>query len=158
EIGAFFQEISRSQPVVLALEDLHWADLSTIDLLTYLAARFDDMRVLAIATYRQAGMALSQHPFLNVSHELPSRGVFEELPLGFLTLPDVQSYLSSEFPNHGFPPDFAGMICARTEGSPLFMVDLVRYIRDSGGIAETNGRWSVVGSISESAEELPASV
>ena len=49
------------------LDDLHWADVSTIDILNYLAGRFADMRVLVLTTYRPAEMALAQHPFLGIT-------------------------------------------------------------------------------------------
>ena len=103
ELGAFFEEISRSQPVVMVLEDLHWADISTIDMLNYLAGRFDGMRALVLATYRPAEMALARHPFLSISLDLQSRGVLQELPLGFLDLTDVERYLALEFPGHALP-------------------------------------------------------
>ena len=59
----------------LFLDDLHWADVSTIDILNYLAGRFADMRVLVLTTYRPAEMALAQHPFLGITNDLRSRGL-----------------------------------------------------------------------------------
>src|SRR5207244_3386927 len=46
EFGALLQQVSEQQPLVLFFDDLHWADISTIDLLAYLASKFDSMRVL----------------------------------------------------------------------------------------------------------------
>ncbi len=136
EVGAFFEDISKSRPVVLFLDDLHWADVSTIDILNYLAGRFADMRVLVLTTYRPAEMALAQHPFLGIANNLRSRGLFEEIGLGFLGRADVDRYLALEFPEHRLPQEFSAFIHAKTEGSPLFMADLVRYLRDSGSIVE----------------------
>ncbi len=103
ELGAFFQDVSRAQPVVLFLDDLHWADVSTIDILNYLAGRFADMRVLVLTTYRPAEMALAQHPFLGIANDLQSRGLFEEIALAFLAPADVDRYLALEFPEHRLP-------------------------------------------------------
>ena len=84
EVGAFFQDISRARPVVIFLDDLHWADVSTIDILNYLAGRFADMRVLVLTTYRPAEMALAQHPFLGIANNLrlarPLRGDRARVP------------------------------------------------------------------------------
>jgi predicted ATPase len=158
EVGAFFQDISRPRPIVVFLDDLHWADVSTIDILNYLAGRFADMRVLFLATYRPVEMALAQHPFLGISNNLRLRGVFEEIALGFLEPADVDRYLALQFPEHRFPPDFAAMIHAKTEGSPLFMADLVRYLKDAGGIVEENGAWVLARSLSDLPRDMPESV
>ena len=158
EIGAFFQDSSRARPLVIFLDDLHWADVSTVDVVNYLAGRFADMRVMVLITYRPAEMALSQHPFLGISNNLRQRGLFLEIALGFLGPQDVDRYLALEFPEHRFPPEFASLVHAKTEGSPLFMADLVRYLRDSGGIVEDQGSWRLTRSMSDLPRDLPESV
>jgi len=157
ELAALFAEISQSQPLVVFIEDLHWADISTVDVLNFLASRFAGMRVLVLVTYRPAEMAAAQHPFPSISHDLQARGLFDDLSLDFLDLADVEGYLALAFPGHAFPPSFAAMIHSRTEGSPLFVVDLVRYIHDGGGIRQQSGRWALAGPLPESPRELPAS-
>lgn len=157
ELAALFAEVSRAQPLVLFIEDLHWADISTIDMINYLASRFAEMRVLLLVTYRSAEMAAARHPFVPVSHELQSRGSFLELPLDFLQRADVDLYLSLVYPGHAFPASFAAMVHAKTEGSPLFVVDLLRYVQNSGGIRKENGRWVLAGSLPDSPKDLPAS-
>ena len=82
----------------LFIDDLHWADVSTIDMLNYLAGRLADMRVLVLASYRPSDMALAQHPFLGVRRDLQARGLFEEIPLPFLDVGDVERYLALQFP------------------------------------------------------------
>ena len=61
--------------------------------------------------------------------------MLRELPLEFLTRADVERYLALEFPEHAFPVELISLIHAKTEGDPLFMVDLLRYLRDRGAIA-----------------------
>ncbi len=158
ELGALLQEASRLRPFVLFLDDLHWADVSTIDMLNYLAGRFDQMRLLVLATYRPADMTLTQHPFLAVRDELRSHGALEEISLGFLEKRDVERYLAVMFPQHRFPPSLAELIHAKTEGSPLFMADVVRYLRDSGSLVERDGTWVLSRSEAEAFRELPASI
>jgi serine/threonine protein kinase/tetratricopeptide (TPR) repeat protein len=158
ELGAFFQDISTPRAVVLFLDDIHWADVSTVDSLNYLADRFADMRVLVLTTYRTAEMALAQHPFLQISNNLRSRGRFEEIALSFLGPGDVERYIALEFPEHRLPADFPALVHAKTEGSPLFMADLVRYLKDSGGIVEENGVWTLARSMSMLPRDLPGSV
>ena len=158
ELGALCQELSRTRPLIVVIDDLHWADVSTIDMLNYLAGRFADMRLLVLGSYRPSDMALARHPFLAVRSDLQSHGLFEEIGLRFLELQDVERYLGLQFPGHDFPADFAAVIHAKTEGSPLFMADLVRYLRDTGGIVEENGRWALAGALPEGPRDMPESV
>jgi hypothetical protein len=79
ELVAFFQEVTRSQPIVLFFDDLHWADVSTIDLLTHLASRFQGLRLLVIATFRPSDLLLAKHPFVQIKPDLQARGLYREL-------------------------------------------------------------------------------
>ncbi len=158
EFSALCQELSRTQPLILFIDDLHWADISTIDMLNYVAGRFSNTRVLVLGSYRPSDMALRGNPFLGIRNDLESRGLFQEIALPFLATKDVERYLALEFPHHHFPPDFASVIHSKTEGSPLFMADLVRYLRDTGGIVEVDGTWATARDLPENPRDLPASV
>ncbi len=158
EIAALLEQVAERTPIVLFLDDLHWADASTIDLLAYLGARFDRLRVLLIVTYRQGELLASQHPFLSVQRELSMRGYGREVAVSLLSEPEVQDFLDHTYPNHRFPADFAHVIHARTEGSPLFVADLLRWLGTRGVIAEQLGRWTLVRPMPEVDRELPSSV
>lgn len=158
ELAALFQEISRVRPLVLFFEDLHWADLSTTDVLNYLGDRFDQLRVIVVVTYRPSEMTAARHQFLRVLGSLAARQAAEELALEFLHPEDVTRYLSLVFPGHGLPDEFAALIHQKTEGSPLFMADLVRYLRDRGVIAERDGRWVLARNVPDIAKDLPETV
>jgi tetratricopeptide (TPR) repeat protein len=158
ELAAFLQEVARLQPLVLFVDDLHWADASTIDLLAYVGSKCAAMRLLLVLSYRPSDLLLGQHPFLHVKLELQGRGVCREILLAFLSRSDLERYLALEFPEHGFPADFVGLIHTRTEGNPLFMVDLLRYLRERGVIAQEQGRWALTQSVADIQQELPESV
>ena len=158
ELSAFLQDVSRLRPLVLFFDDVHWADVSTVDLLSYLATKFDSLSVFIIATYRPSELLLAEHPFLHVKLELQGRGVCREMPLAFLTSADVAGYLALEFPDNRFSPDLPAVIHAKTEGSPLFMADLVRYLRDCHVIGQDNGVWVLARSVPDLERDLPESV
>ncbi len=157
ELGAFFQEISRSRPVVLFFDDLHWADTSTVDLLAYLAGRFDSMHLLVLAAYRSSELLLARHPFIALKLDLQGRRRCHELPVTFLSRADTDAYLALEFPGHAFPEAFAALIYAKTEGNALFMVDLLRYLRDRGVLAVKVERWTLAQPMPTLERELPES-
>jgi tetratricopeptide (TPR) repeat protein len=159
ELSAFLQEASRVRPLVFFLDDLHWADVSTVDLLAYIGGKVSSLRMLIIATYRPSDLLLAKHPFAEIKLLLQERGVCRDVAVAFLTTPDVELYLAQEFPEHRFPPEFTSLIHAKTEGSPLFMVDLIRYLRNREVIAEDGqGRWSLAESVPDIRRELPESV
>ncbi|HEU0121772.1 MAG TPA: protein kinase [Bryobacteraceae bacterium] len=158
ELGSLLQEASRQRPILLFFDDLHWADLSTVDLLTYLASQFSGMRLLIVVTYRPSDMLLANHPFLAVKPDLQARGLLRELPLSFLGEPEIAQYLSLEFPGHRFPAGFPRLIQAKTEGSPLFMADLVRYLRDKSVIETESGAWTLARGLPDIERDLPESV
>jgi len=159
ELIAFLQEASRLRPLVFFLDDLHWADVSTVDLLAYIGSKCASLRMLIIGTYRPSDLLLAKHPFADIKLVLQERGVCRDVSVDFLTPDDVELYLIQEFPEHRFPQEFVSLIHAKTEGSPLFMVDLIRYLRNRGVIAEKEpGRWSLAESLPDLQRELPESV
>lgn len=158
ELSAFLQEVSRNRPLVIFFDDLQWADVSTIDLLAYLAGKFEAMQMLIVVAYRQSEMLLANHPFLSVKLDLQGRNVCREMALEFLSQEEVEGYLALEFPGHEFPVEFAALIYAKTEGSPLFMVDLARYLRDRKVIERDRQRWILAQSMPDVERELPESV
>ena len=158
EMIAFLEELCRTRPVVLFLEDVHWADVSTVDLLAYIGTKLKSTRMLIVATYRPTELLLSDHVFARVKRELQGRGWCHELSLDFLTHRDIEKYLALEFPGHRFPVELADLIHARTEGSPLFMVDLLRFLRDRRVVVQQGGQWTLVESVAEIEDDIPESV
>jgi hypothetical protein len=93
EFAKFIEEASRLATVVLFFDDVHWADLSTVDLLAHLGQSCHCLRLLVITTHRPTEMLLARHPFRNVQAELQARGMLRELPLGFLGRDEIGRYL-----------------------------------------------------------------
>ncbi|MDE3174373.1 MAG: protein kinase [Gemmatimonadota bacterium] len=158
EMAALLQRASQRAPVVLFFDDLHWADASTVDLIAYLGVRLDRMRVLLLVTYRDAELRAARHPFLQVQQLLQSRGQARELGVALLSEPDVAEYVNRTYPGNEFPPAFARAVHARSEGSPLFVADVLRWLGTQGVIAERAGRWSLVRPVPDVDHDLPSSV
>jgi predicted ATPase len=158
ELGVFLHELSRHRPLVIFLDDIHWADPSSVDLLAYLGNKCPDWRFLLVLTYRPSDLLRSRHPFGPIKLELQGRGSCREIALPFLSRDDIVQYLSLTFAGHQFPEDLAAALHARTEGNPLFMVDLLRYLRDRGVIVQDNDCWALVRAVPDLQRELPESV
>jgi len=158
ELALLLEELSRDRLLVLFFDDLHWADVSTVDLLGFVGNRLSAMRLVMVATYRPTDLLLAKHPFLQLRPDLQSRGICRELQLAFLTQADIAMYLDRRFPGHRFPAELPSLIHAKTEGSPLFMADLVRYLRDCGVIAREQDSWMLAQALPVLEGDLPESV
>jgi DNA-binding winged helix-turn-helix (wHTH) protein/predicted ATPase len=134
ELLDFCREISPVHPLVIVIDDFHWADVCSVDLLAFLASRLESTRTLIIVCYRLVEMKVQNHTFLQVRSDLLSRGTCKEMKLGFLDMKDIDQYLASEYLQAALPGDYAAFIQAKTEGNPLFMRELVR---GPGGMTES---------------------
>ena len=92
ELAEALEALTRTTPLVLVLEDLHWSDVSTVNLLTYLAQRRDPARLLLLGTYRPADVLVQAHPLRGMLEELRGRGVCDELALELLLPDEVEAY------------------------------------------------------------------
>ena len=108
------------------IDDFHWADVGSVDLLAFLASRLDSTRTLVILAYRMTEMKISAQPLLQVRSDLLSSGACTEIHLRLLSKEDVEKHLALEYPQAQFPEDYAGFLHAKTEGNPLFIRELVR--------------------------------
>jgi predicted ATPase len=158
DLGVFLEQLARLRPLVLFLDDIHWADPSTVDLLAYLGGKCGGQSLLLVLTYRPSDLLRIQHPFGPVKRELQARGVCREIALPDLSRDDIDNYLALAFVGHQFPQEFTGVLHARTEGNPLFMVDLLRYLRDRGVIAWDHGAWALARAAPDLQRELPESI
>lgn len=156
ELAAFFEGLARLRPVILFLEDLHWADASTCDLLVYLGQRLRGAAVLILGTYRPSALVATGHPFVVVRLRLKTLDICDEIPLSLLTRDDVAAYLANNFPENQFPSDFAATLHDRTEGHPLFLTDLLRHLADTTVLASTAGVWRLSCSTAEVRRVIPA--
>ena len=158
ELVAFLGDIAEEKPLVLFIEDIHWADSSTVDLLAYLLTRLGSSRLFTVITFRPSELQLAQHPFLALKLDLQTRGVARELPLTFLSENEVRALLALKFPGSAFPPEVARLVHARTEGNPLFVSDIAEYLKVKGVVRETDGKWALTGSLPDLERDLPESM
>ena len=135
EIAQALEALAAETPLVLALEDLHWSDFSTLELISVLARRTEPARLLILGTYRPPDMLASDHPMRAMKQELELHRYCQELRLKLLSEADVAAYLAKRFADDDTRRSLAGiapLIHERTEGNPLFMVNVVDYLLEQG--------------------------
>jgi DNA-binding CsgD family transcriptional regulator len=126
---------SREQPVVLVLEDVHWAGPAALELLTYLVERCSEARLLVLATHRTTAPDRSSELVTAISRLYRLDGV-RRLDLDGLLTEDIAVYLHREA---GLPPararSAAAVLRDQTGGNPFFLRELWRQLSASGGVS-----------------------
>jgi tetratricopeptide (TPR) repeat protein len=158
EMAEALEELSEERLLVLWFEDLHWADYSTLDLIAYLARRSGPARLLLLGTYRPVEVLVGEHPLGSVEHDLLLHGQCACLSLAYLGARAVGEYLDGRCPGHRFPPGLSTLIHQRTDGNPLFMVNVVDSLVERGVVRQVSGRWQLTAGLDEVAVGVPDNV
>jgi len=141
ELGDVVQALSTDRPLVLVVEDLHWADASSVDALAYVAQRAEPEQLLLVGSYRPVELTLAR-PLKQV---LVGRHRATEMPLALLSASDVNAYLMRRLGPEPIDATVAPSFHARTGGNPLFMTATVEYLLERGLLAATDGCWRLAG-------------
>jgi tetratricopeptide (TPR) repeat protein len=143
---------------VLALEDLQWADPSTIELLTMLARRPDRARLLVLGSYRSVDATAPNHPLRRMLRELRAHSEITEIALHPLAEAHVGQYLDARFPTNDFSTRIAPVVHQRTAGNPLFLADVVRELLARRLVVPADGGWAFRGDAETIRSVMPASL
>jgi len=145
EMAELIEVVTIERPLVLVLEDLHWSDHSTLEVIAYLAQRRLPARLLLVGTYRSAEAKRGDSPLRAITQELQARRCGEEIVLTPLAAFDVGSYLRGRLAGGQVGDDLAWVMHQRTDGHPLFLVNVVDFALRQGLLAEAGGRWVLRG-------------
>lgn len=142
EMAEAIEFLTAEHTLVLILEDLHWADYSTIDLLARVAQRTEPARLLVLATYCPSDAKARSHPIHATAQQLKLRACCREIPLGFLTVDGFAKYLQARF-GDALPGVAAQRLHGRTQGNPLFLVTVINSWLANGSLRSVDAVWSL---------------
>jgi hypothetical protein len=145
---SFFSTLSLRSPVVVVIEDIHWADAALLDLLEHLADRVAGPVLFVCPsrpelTDRRPGWGGGHRNVSSVSIEPLSADHAERLVRLLLSVEDL-------------PDRVRRQILARAEGNPFFLEEIVRHLIDDGRIVRSEGRWRAAERIGD--VEIPDTV
>ena len=158
EITEALETIAAETPLLLVLEDLHWVDPSTVDLLSALARGRGTAKLMVIGTYRPADLTLSGHPLKTVEQDLVVHHLCHEIVVEPLGEREIAAYLAGEGPDASQPTGLAALLHRHSEGNPLFMVAALEHLTERGFVSRENGRWQLRGPVEEVDLEVPESL
>lgn len=144
-LGNWLLTLSRAQPLVLVLEDLHWADPSTLELIACLVEQLPRHRAMVVLTGRP-----------EFQPDWPALAHVEVLPLPPLRGADTEKMLGSLTGCRALPAEVEEAIVERANGVPLFIEEITRQVLESGQLRETHGRLELAGPVESLA--IPATL
>jgi class 3 adenylate cyclase len=129
-VTGFLADASRSRPLVIVLDDLHWADASSLELLRFVSRQLSGTGLLLVGTYRDVELG-RHHPLSRALSELTAARNARRVPLRGLDVGGVASMIEA---TTGSPPPaaLARSIWEQTEGNPFFVGEVVRLLASEG--------------------------
>ena len=136
----FVERSCRMAPIVTVLEDLHWADDSTLQLLMHLAPAMASWPLLVVGTYRDVELDVTR-PFAKVLETLVRQRLADRMALRRLTADGVSELLSVMSGGLTAPPSLSRIIFNETEGNPFFVEEVFQHLKEEGRLFDDVGKW-----------------
>ena len=137
-IAAMLVEISQERPLVLILDDLHWADTPTLQVLKHFMRAPEDVPVLLLGTYRQGELERS-HPLAGILADLRRDRGFSRSLLEGLSGGDIKAMIAN-WASGEVTGAVVDEISARTEGNPFFIQEVLANLRETNANGGKEGR------------------
>ena len=135
----FVKRGTRVTPQVLLLDDLHWADDSTLLLLQHVVQHISEIPLLIVGTYRDVDLEVAR-PFAKMLEAFTRQRLAHKVPLRRLPetgVEDMLQALSGQTP----PAHLVTAIYAETEGNPFFVEEVFHHLSEEGRLLDANDRW-----------------
>jgi class 3 adenylate cyclase/tetratricopeptide (TPR) repeat protein len=156
-VSTFLATVSAKRPVLLVIDDLHWAAEPTVRLLKHVVMSGEPMRLLLVGTFRDTDLSRA-HALSGVLADLRRQPWVERLPLRGLSDDEVTALVERA---SGQALDRAGIALAHSvfkesDGNPFFVGEILRHLAESGAVVQKTAGWIPSARLEEVA--LPASV
>lgn len=142
-VTALLTKIGEERPLILFIDDLHWADEETVRLLGYIIRNTSTAKVMVMGTYRSdeivSAADTAVHPLRQLLDEFKDSAGVVVVQLGRLGSDAIRAMVSSLFPNTDFGTPFYESIQSETEGNPFFVVETLKLLKMEGAIVKTDG-------------------
>ena len=138
-IITWFSALNKEDELLLAIEDVHWADSGSLAFLRYLARRLNGRRALVVATYREVELDQAL-PFQDLLRDFNRERLATRIKLSRLDKEQTNDLLAAIFAEE-ITPEFLDGIYRETEGNPFFIEEVCKTLVDSGKLVYEGGRW-----------------
>ncbi|GAC1513535.1 MAG: hypothetical protein NVS2B16_18640 [Chloroflexota bacterium] len=139
-VTGFLEAAARSAPLALLLDDLHWADASSIKLLLHLARHTQSSHILLLGTYRDAEVG-HRHPLDGALRDLGREGLIKRIAVRRLEQEGTSQLIAATIGEDTVSEEFVGLVHGRTDGNPFFVQQVLRVLVERGDLFRTDGVW-----------------
>ena len=139
-VSGFLQAVAAAAPVALLLDDVHWADESSLKLLQYVARQTRGNRVLLLGTYRDVEVG-RQHPLEGVLRDLIRESLLEEITVSRLEQQGTAALAAALLGEPEVSGKFAKLVHEHTDGNPFFTQEVMRALVERGDVFFRDGSW-----------------
>jgi tetratricopeptide (TPR) repeat protein len=136
---ALLTSLSEQSPILLVLEDVHWADSGSLAMLRYLARRTKDQPIMLVATYREVELD-DTLPLQEMLVELNRERIASRLKLSRFGKDETQKLLATIFQEE-VSTEFTEGIYNETEGNPFFIEEVCKSLVEEGKLYFEDGEW-----------------
>lgn len=158
ELANALDTLAAHTPVVLLLEDLHWCDHATLDLVTLVAHRHEPAHLLLLGTLRSEDVLATEHPLRHLLPTWRRLAHMTDIALTRLTEADVATYITACFAMAGWSDDLVAELYHRTEGNPLFLVNTLDHLMARGILYRQGEVWAMQPTRAAVMQDIPATV
>ena len=143
DVLGFLRNKSSASPLVVRIEDVHWADSASIQMLHFLARNLSSMRVLFLCTYRPEDLVGSEgevHPLTDALRNMGREGILKEIHLSRLKEDDVTTIVNG-FLASKVEREISRAVACESEGNPLFALEVMELLVSTGQISKDGLIW-----------------
>ncbi len=137
-VSAWLADLSRAQPFILCIEDVHWADGGTLEMLNHLVRTRGDAPIVYVATFRSDEVERTSVIYATIDD-----GTAINLALRPLARRDVAKLLTSTLAAHTLPDEFVADVFKKTGGNAFFLVETMRWLVESGLLQHGETGWQL---------------
>jgi tetratricopeptide (TPR) repeat protein len=141
-VSQFVTNISKEAPLLVVLDDLQWADQSSLLLTHYLARGIYKEQLLVLGAYRDTYVDES-HPLYAVLTELNRERLLQSIPLKRLSFADVIEMIKQILEQDDVSRDFCKLIYEKTRGNPFFIEEVIKSLKEEKIIYREDDKWNV---------------
>jgi len=160
EYAGLLTRLAQENPLLLFLDDLHWSDAASVDLLVHLSRRIRGSPILILGAYRPSDVDVGRdgqpHPLRKAVQDMRRYNACQDMPLDRLQRSECTALIAAEFPDNDFPASFRDFLFRHSGGTALFITEMLRFVRDQELVQRRNGTWRLMQPVES--VQLPRSV